>query len=589
MEEVAMRKWLALGLIGFWSLAASVAACGGDDAASSSGAPQDGGGADAVGNNDGGPPESVSVVASDVTVYTGSLAALDASTTSATEFAWVVKSVPGGSAVTTQSLAGANTARPSFVADVSGEYVLEVTARSGGTSGTKSVRVKAVAAPLFFMQTNFGEDPPYFEYRTIGNDKSNNHPIACRINGEKGDAGAAGQFLFMSVFLADIGMDWWEAPPGSASHVAFTTFQLFADGGSNAFLALGSTETTCASPPAVVNHIVEDGGDPRSILIQPRYSPNGARVTFIDQRAAGYSIEAVSYDGNDRRALARFCSPDIDSCWAPAVFPPRPQWVDAQTVGWARARQEDGGNGWEVVLANDSANPNPRVHMTCDGAVPRSIAFLKDGSVIANRIAEGTQIEDLLVFKPSAPGGACQVVRNLTNLTTARSYARDFVVSPDESEVVFVRTVVPAGEPAPDGGGSRSGGELYVVPANGSSPPVPFGGSPQYAMFGARYVASASQIAWNGVIPFEAGVPDGSPLEAGAPALRVGPREGGTIQNLVVSDIDAGVYVIGGGNGGSCDFRLCSFAAGQASGGGALAAGGAALVFALRRKRRRSR
>ncbi|MBX3209507.1 MAG: hypothetical protein KF764_31020 [Labilithrix sp.] len=582
-----MRSWLTCGLVGFWSLAVSVAACGSDEGASSGGSP-DADASDASAGDDA-PPGSISVTAADVTVYTGSRAEIDASQSGATSFAWTVKTAPSGSSVTTQALGGAATARPSFVADVSGDYVLEVTARgAGGESATKSVKVKAVAAPLFFMQTNFGEDPAYFEYRTIGTDKSNNHPIACRISAPPEDGGAAGAFLFMSMLFADMGMDWWEAPPGSPSRVAYTSLEVFPDGGSGAFLALGSSDTTCANPPAVVRHIVdEDGGKPNELLVQPHFSPNGARVAYVEERAGGHAIGTVSYDGNDRRVVSRFCGPGVESCWSPAVFPPRPQWIDAQNVGWARAKQADGGAGWEVVVASDSANPMPRTHMTCDGLAPRSIAFLKGGRVVANPMAADTQTEDVVVLEPTTPGGPCRVVKNLTNLGTKRSYARDFVVSPDESEILFVRTLVPEDEPPPDAGGSRLGGELYVVPVDGSSAPKPFGGAPRYALFGARYVASASQIAWNGAVAFDGGAPEGALLDAGIPSLAVATRDGTRVTPLVVSNLDAGVYVVGGGNGGSCDFRLCSFAGGKASGGGALATAAAALALAVRRKRRR--
>ncbi|MDF2691840.1 MAG: hypothetical protein K0S65_223, partial [Labilithrix sp.] len=236
-----MRKWLVVGLVGLWSAAGSVAACGSDDAPSNGGT-TDGGG-ESSNETDG---ASLAVVASDLTVYTGSRAELDASQTSATQFQWAVKSAPPGSAVATANLNGGTTARPSFVPDVSGDYTLEVTARSGSASATKEVKVKAVAAPLFFMQTNFAESPPYFEYRTIGADKSGNHPIACRISGPPDDGGAAGAFLFMSMLFADVGMDWWEGPPGSPSRVAYTSLQIQSDGGLDSFLALGSTESTCA-------------------------------------------------------------------------------------------------------------------------------------------------------------------------------------------------------------------------------------------------------------------------------------------------------------------------------------------------------
>ena len=590
-----MRRWLAFGLVGFWSLAASVAACGSDEAGSSSGAPEAGAPDTSSGGSGGdGATPGVAIVAADLTVYTGSPAAIDASQTNASEFAWAVKVAPAGSTVTTQSLAGATTARPSFVPDVSGDYVLELTARGNGASATTTVKVKAVAAPVFFMQTNFNESPPYFEYRTIGADKSGSHPVACRINGPVSDAGGeVGQFFFLSMLLADIGLDWWEAQPGSPSRVAFTTMEFFPDGGRDTYLSLGTNESSCTVAPAILRTAPEDGGnDSDRLFVQPRFSPNGARVAFVEDRQAGKMVGAVSYDGNDRRDIAPFC-PSEGDCWAPAFFPPRPQWLDAQTIGWARSYERDGGTGWEVVLANDSANPNVRTHMTCAGAIPRSIALLQDGSVIANSAAADTKVEDLVVYEPATPGGACQVVRNLTNLGTPGAYARDFAVSPDGTEVVFVRNV----EPPDDGGnGLRFGGELYVVPVNGSSAPKPFSGSPQFAYFGGRYVASGSQIAWNGASALDGGTPlDGGGveelLEAGVPAVRVGMRDGGKVTDIVASDLDAGVFVSGGGNGGACDLafalNLCSLTQNPASRGGPIAMAAAALAFAVRRRRQR--
>jgi hypothetical protein len=247
------------------------------------------------------------------------------------------------------------------------------------------------------------------------------------------------------------------------------------------------------------------------------------------------------------------------------------------------------------MLATDSANPNPRVHMTCDGAIPRSIGFLKDGSVIANRQPDGGA-EDLAVLKPATAGGTCTLVRNLTNLPTARSYARDFAISPDEGEIAFVRKV----ETSPDaGGGFRLGGQVYTVAVSGAAPAAPVGSAPQEAIFGPRYVAGATALAWNGNIP----APDGGNgidagnnndlafLDGGLPVIAIAPRDGGPTTYAVKSDPDAGSYVFGGGNGGSCDFKLnlCSMGPIQSGSAPTLGITLAGFLWLLGRRRNRRR
>lgn len=583
-------RLVALGLVWGCIGTGAVAACGGDDASSGGETP------DAAADTSNPPPMDGStdgapkIVAGDLVVYTGMTAALDASQTAAQFFQWAVKSAPPGSAVTTATLGGATSARPSFRADVTGEYVLELTAKNGAAAATEDVKVTAVAAPLFYMQTSFSETPAYFEYRTVGTDGTGGHPIACRATGpDPADAGEDDNaaFLGLSLFLADMGEDWWEAPPGSPSRVAFAQFEFDDAGDGKMFLGLGTNASTCQNPPVKVAPVPGDGGGGGTTgLVQPRFSRNGARVAYIEQRSGGWVVATVGYDGNDRRDLARLCPDDLggEGCFKPAVFPPRPQWLNDQTIGWVRTQTGDAGTGWEVLTANDSANPQPKVYMTCDGVTPRSFVFLKDGSIIANREAPDAGREDLWVLRPSTPGGACQIVRNLTNLPTARSYARDFSVSPDEQQVAFVRRDEPADAGKPDGGEMRFGGQVYTVPVNGASPPAPVTGTAQEALFGPRYVAGASMLAWNGLIA-DAGT-DASLVDGGLPVIAVAPVSGGAVSYAVKSDPDAGTYVVGGGNGGSCDFRLCSMGRAQSTGGGALAFAAIAGALAVRRRRR---
>ena len=601
-----MRSRLVIfGLV--WGLFGTgvLLACGGDDSESSSGGPPDASTTDTGNNNvgDGSTTNPPTLVASNLTVYTGSTAALDASGTQADTFAWTVKSAPNGSTVATATLVGASTTRPSFRADVSGDYVLELSATNASGTAKKDVTVKAVPASLFYMQTSFAEDPNYFEYRTVGTDGTGGHPIACRTNGTP-DAGQTDQagFVQQSLFLADMGQDWWEPPPGDPARVAFIQFERV-DGGSgfnlNGRLGLGTSASTCQNPPVTVLATPIDGGNTDLNLVQPRFNRVGSRVAYLERRTGGdWFVLTVGYDGKDKRDVAQLCAQAGGDCFDPAFFPARPQWQDDQTIAWVRNRNPDAGlSGWEVVVATDSANPAPHVFMTCDGTIPRSFAILKDGSVIANRQPDGGA-EDLAVLKPASAGGACTVVRNLTNLPTPRSYARDFSVSPDESEVAFVRRVEAAGADA--GGGVRLGGQVYTVPVSGASAPAPVGGIAQEAIFGPRYVGGASALAWNGNIA----PPDGGNgidggalnndlkfLDGGLPVIAVAPRDGGPTTYAAKSDPDAGTYLFGGGNGGSCDFRLNLCSMGPIRSGGAPTIGItlAGLLWLIGRRRNRRR
>lgn len=583
-----MRRRLGALALVWGAMGATIAACGDDDLAPVVNVPDaaiiEAGPAPVV---DGSIPTPPRIAASDLVLYTGMTATLDASGTVAGAFQWTVKSAPPGSTVATATLAGASSTKPAFRADVSGDYVLEVTATIGTASATKEVRVRAVPAPLFYMQTSFASTPAHYEYRTVGADGTGAHPIACRVDGTPGSPAGDDQVLLgISASLADVGIDWWEAPPGTPSRVAFALFEFDDAGAPLSTIGLGTNASTCDAPAVRVRAVPEDGGtvDTEQGLVQPRFSRNGARVAYLEARASGWFLATVGADGTGRRDLSRLCPDGVgtEGCFAPAILPPRPQWRDNQTVAWVRSN----GAGWEVMIADDSANPMPRVYMTCDGSTPRSIAILSDGKVLANREAPDAGREDLWLLEPATPGGACTVIRNLTNLPTESSYARDFSVSPDESQVAFIRRKEVADAGPPQAGVARFGGQIYTVPMSGAAPPAPVTGSAQETLFGPRYVAGASMLAWGGVIP-GAGT-DALLIDGGLPIIAVAPVDGGPVTHAVRSNADAGLYVMGGGSGGSCDFRFCSIGRTRSSGGGALAfaaLGGALLV---RRRRRLS-
>jgi hypothetical protein len=60
-------------------------------------------------------------------------------------YSWTVAQVPSGSAITSTSLMGANTATPTFTPDVAGSYEFKLTVSDGAATGTDTVTVNAYA------------------------------------------------------------------------------------------------------------------------------------------------------------------------------------------------------------------------------------------------------------------------------------------------------------------------------------------------------------------------------------------------------------------------------------------------------------
>jgi hypothetical protein len=207
-------------------------------------------------------------------------------------------------------------------------------------------------------------------------------------------------------------------------------------------------------------------------------------------------------------------------------------------------------------------------------------------------------VENLVVLSKDSSGNCILPGKNLTKLTTAGSYARDFSVSPDGSMVAFIQLVAPPTWDASTGG-TAVGGSLYLVPTDGSQAPHAVGGVGElYAFYGARWIAGGTHLAWNGTFdPPDAnfGTVDASAVmrDGGLPAMNVIPvnmADGGGLVHVAQSDPANETYVFGGGNGGGCSFSLsCSVTNRGAGPAAGLALSGLLCgVFFLRRRARKA-
>lgn len=649
---------VSLALLSFGAGTGAVG-CGGDDAspANPSPTPED---AAIVGEGgttgEGGvkPADvTIDIVVPPSTVYVGETAQLVASQSKASDgtqliFGWAFATVPQGSTLTGSSIQGSNEL-VSFVPDVAGDYTLTVTATAGATSAKKDITIKAVNAPVFFLRTVSGssvQDVGY-ELHTVAMDGTGDHAVACRqslfaqgVLGEAGaglstdagaDADAASEMLqlgfaglfYMSIF-ADQALDWWEAPAGEASHAAFQNLLPLPDGGpdaatSHVSLVIATQDNTCQSPPIEARSFDGKSGD---AVFQPKFSPDGRRVAFVEQRGGKPRLVTTAIDGSDAHDVASFCADGAAQCYALTFFPRRPQWLDETHIGWMRATSDQNNDqqvGWEVVVATDVPSAPVSRYMACNsGTMPLLFNFLRDGSLLTNMSSYKTGPENLLVLGRNA-AGTCTLVRNLTGLTLDGTYARDFSISPDGTQVAYIHQKDPPPPPPPqapcDSGlcirpefTQRQGGELYMVPLDGSKAPAPIG-APRSANYGPRWIASGNRLVWNGSVPPPAGFDSGIPADAGAdaatinqflegglPAINVIQPDGGGFVPVAVGDPTNGSYVLGGGNGGSCSCegackpecttKSCGIAERRGSQAAAFWGTAFGLAFMIRRRRR---
>jgi hypothetical protein len=559
---------------------------------------------------------AISVVAPNVTVYVSQVANLNASATGAPAdsgsvmYSWVVTTAPSGSTVNTASLQNPATATPSFSPDIVGTYTLTVTVTSGGLTATQTVTVQAVNAFVFYSTTKEDNVAPYFEFDVVQMDGTNPHAIACRshtiqtlanpltgqeagvtsFEGGAADSGVGAQFLALTFMTADYSLDSWEGEAGTPGRGAFAQV-VYTDAGASSwisYLLAATSDSTCQNPPTQVHAI--NGSDPQ--VLQPRISPDGTRIAYIEQRDQGnLHIATVGFDGTAYHDFGNMCV-DAGSCGPDnfSLAPARPQWIDATHVAWMT---ESGGGNFTIVSAADIPSPQVTPYMACQGSIaPRGFAILKDGSVLANYSGVGKTVEDLVVFTVDTTG-TCVLKKNLTKLPNAYSYARDFSVSPDGTMVAFVLNATKPGE-RDSGVGERFGGSLYVVPIDGSSAPTPVSGKDLFAYFGPRWIAGGTRLAWNGALGADAGTFDiadaGVTPDGGVPAMNVIALDGGSFTHAVASDQANELYVLGGGNGGGCSFQLCSTTQGKIPvGTGGIALGGLfSLVLFGRRRGRKS-
>jgi hypothetical protein len=514
---------------------------------------------------------TVRAITSDVSVYLGQSASVDASMSTTTQgslaYAWRVKSTPNGSRVMTTSLTGATSAAVSFVPDLVGRYVLEVTVRGPGASDTHASTVTVAQPQVLFVKGVLGSPQPdrdgggqgSVSYAIADFDGGNAHPVLCAdMVSSVSNQGSLAPFAA----YGGRAYDYWEAPPGMPSKFAAFTLDNDPDAGLSSHLWAGTSASTCSSPAADLGSVAFGPGRPFGS--EPHFNSDGTRFVVFDRQ---WQIVTYSADGSGSpHAVATYPVKPADarSILDPVgvaagggyvVEPPRVAWT-ATGLAWA----EPTAIGWEIVTAPDQSNATPTTYMTCQGVIPREIAMLSDGTIIASFRQTRQASENLYRLKPDAQQN-CSFEQQYTNLSEARSStATDFAVSPDERQIAFLQIDPATQDASPwmQGSSQLPGGYLYVVPVAGGTPTqlssAPF-------IYGPRWIGGATALVLTRL--------DGYFSSTGGLATSV----------LVVAPDGGGVQVVAQGDGVATFVSTSGNAGCSAAGASAPGAGGAAPWF----------
>jgi hypothetical protein len=554
-------------------LTAWVAGCGGDD--SSSGTPDTPDSSNNTSSSSGSVsgdsstpdsngPQAPSAKATSVTLYIGNVARLDGSTSTGAgtlTYAWGVKTVPAGSTIATANLTGANAATVTFTPDKIGVYELELTVTAGAQTSKATVTATVVDPPVFYYE-NADDAGTNTARLLVGGATAGDggKPVACFERD-------AGTYATYTRYTASGGTDWWEAPAGQPSKVAFI-MESTIDGGQLATLYGTTSAGSCATPPTKLDFIAPSGAAGRGYE-QPRISPDGNRVAFVRQAAGeGTRIATIGFTGTGLRVLAARNADndggaDPDAGLSPVSVGSRPFWMGNTHVAWIESVT---GDRWQVVRAADGANPTREIVMTCNGQTPSQGEVLANGDVLVTQgIASGGV--QLVAYPVVAATKACGTPRVLVPVPDGGAgFAQDFMLSPDGKEVAYWFSDALFGPTV---------SEIRAVKVDGTGSPRKVGelGSPQR---GARWIASGSMVSWGASGPqvVDAG------FEAGT-VIAVAPADGGSDGGPVkVAAQGATAQSIGNGLF-QCDI-------GHAAGSGVAFFGiaGVALLRTLRRRRR---
>jgi hypothetical protein len=471
----------------------------------------------------------------------------------ALSYGWHFTGVPAGSTITDASLSSTSNAKVSFEPDLGGDYTVELTVTAGGQSTKSSGKLTVPTLPIFFHQASVsGGALSMIGASVVRSDGSGRKRISCP---QSSDAGAPNLGGFAFNAFHSVGTYY---PATGRSLFAFPEV----GGGENA-LVVAAEDHDCVSkaPPRVDQS--SDAFYSKRGHFWPRFSPDGARLLFVDnpQPTMGTSrLVSVAVDGSNLRVIRT----NANLSTAP------PQWSsDGSKVAWVEENGTQMNPAPIVYQSSDAAfagdaGGDRTVLADCSASIPilNQFAIVPGGLIIAG----GT-------LRKNA-GGSINLYRTTTASCTnvlvsepAGGDAGDFAVSPDGSTVIISST---HGQSSFDAGAVQH--DLFILPSDGSQQPKKFAGDATIDDIGPRFVAGGRQVVWT----------QGSLLAGGAISgggIMIANTDGTHMRSLVAESNQT--VVIGGSNAG----LSCSWAGPLSGGLGALLAALIALLLLFARRR----
>ena len=526
----------------------------------------------------------VTAVATGQTVYVGLPATVDASGSTGSDgkltYKWTFLTEPAGSVLVDSNLSSTTAATPSFIPDLPGDFVLQVTVKSGAATGTATATVSVVAPEVFYLEGTTKADGGFntlstdasatLAYYAVDYDGTNSRPVMC----PEVDTTAAGSFTLPGIlpFYAGVGFDIWEGEAGEAPRYAGFTYDLY-DGGEGfaTHLRTGTSASSCASPPVDLGIFPGVTTTPSSsadgVATSPRLNADGSRVVIYDSH---FNLVTLATDGSNQNSVSPYFQ-GATSDASTAVYDsnpygpvaPSPQWLGSK-VAWARPTE----TGWEIVTAPDTANSAITQFMSCPGVAPREFQFFNGESVIVGYRATASGPENIYLLSKS-----CTVIHAYTTLSYTSAVARDFSISPDGNWLAFLQLDPSTQDAALWQGHSLPGGFVYIAPTDGTAQPTQI--TPDPALYGPRWIGGGSLLVYTKV----GAIADGGAFPSTAAVVYI--VDGGGEQTVARANGVSSTLATGGS--GACSMS------GRAGGPGAFAMLSiAAAAHFVRRRRRRA-
>jgi MYXO-CTERM domain-containing protein len=473
-------------------LAFAVTACGGDkgggSAPDATGGMGGTGGTDGAGGTGGGNTtvQFQTEVSLDVPGFENAARVTTALADGAT-VQWELTSAPGGSQIDQDALTGADTEEVTFIPDLGGDYVFEVTVRSGGTSATETVTVTPPTYDIPFIYSAVSDDTGSTQVaRMIKSGGEAVRDVGCTF----GVAGVtpedwSQEQVFTEFSLSSLRLQMPETVQGVARIASTFVAEEGEEGAGLLQISSSNTRCTGTNQPVEITEIRQ-----HSWTMAPRFSPGGERMVIVNDGTTDDTLVTFSLDNSEKRVIKTWAG-GINTIPDGGMFDDgvstHATWLDPTHVAWIDKEPDEAFRVLYSAADTAGAGDSPTTVMSCEG-VPEGESVLKASQfeIVGDVIYTAAQGSLWRIEKGEGGAYSCSTgaATNL-NITGDIVGVDEFQVDPFGQRVVFAA--------------SQDTGEtynVYLVPADGSSPPTRISPLDGARHRGPHWSLAGRQVVW---------------------------------------------------------------------------------------------